>query len=689
MIQWLEDSREEWLLVVDHYDNGSMVPYLPGYRKGNILFTSRRDNLKPQPPLGSTYQVTEMSLADSTLLLFRACRRKPSEELAAQAEPLIEELGSLPLAISQAGSYISMNACTFGQYLDKLRLQKKEVLSKVPDADNREGDVAVYSSFELSWDSLKSFARGSSEQAAGAQSALQILNTFCFYHSQRIPIEMILRARLGIEFTKRWADVGLVSREPAGEHPPSKLVEGTDAAWMDPNVMFGIRYGRNDLDYDFVFSGLMTLLQFSLLTQPAGDKAEYSVQPLIHSWLRDRMLPGTFDRNLGIARSILYHSYHRYVRNAEAERFYPSLLPHMKANNSHQFKSKNEISFMAGLEINWKYLQILKRSHLWEEAVPLLEQDIATLIFELDHNNWRALNAMTELGKAYMATGRIIDAEDVFHQVLDRTRYCPSQAWARKCYVHVCSELSMVYLVQGNFGPAQLMAETAVRYAETRGVNTVVAITRLCLVYQYVERWKDALALAHKVLKIRLHARQKGPEHHATLKAKAEVAYIRARLGYVDAAEAVLADVAKRFGDELGRNHYDTLAARTNLAWVHFAQFRLGDAEVAQREVLAAGRAVLGQRHLYTLYMMLRLGLTLGESGKYEEAIELLDECVEGRIAVLWEIHPAVGGAHVWRSVFMSRMEDYDYAADISEADGKALEKGRRFAENPYTPVQI
>src|SRR5699024_7750881 len=154
-----------------------------------------------------------------------------------------------------------------------------------------------------------------------------------------------------------------------------------------------------------------------------------------------------------------------------------------------------------------------------------------------------------------------------------------------------------------------------------------------------------------------------------------EVPYIRARLGDVNAVELVLADVAQRFADELGRNHYDTHAARTNLATVHVAQLWLGEAEVAQRAVRAAGTAVLGNRHLHTMYMMLRLGLTLGESGKYEEAIQLLDECVEGRIAVLWEIHPAVGGAHVWRSVFMSRMEGYDYAADISEADGRALEK--------------
>lgn len=432
----------------------------------------------------------------------------------------------------------------------------------------------------------------------------------------------------------------------------------------------------------------MVLVRFSLLWQP-NKEAAYSIHPLMHSWLRDRMRPGVFDENLKKARSILYHSFHQHIHDADAERFYPSLLPHMKANSSHQFKQKSEIPFMTGLELNWKYLQILKRSRLWEEAIPLVEKDISGLIFELDHNDWRTLNAMIDLGKAYMAVGRIIDAEDIFQQILDRTRYCPSQAWARKCYVHVCGELSMVYLVQGNFGSAQLMAETGFRYGETRGVNAVKAMARLCLVYQYLERWSDALPLANAVLRFRESTRQKGSEHHATHKAKAEVAYIRARLGDVNEAEVVLAEVAKRFKKELGSDHHDTLVARTNLAWVHFAQFRLGEAEVAQREILAAGRAVLGQRHLYTLYMMLRLGLTLGESGKFEEAIELLDECVEGRIAMLWEIHPAVGGAHVWRSVFMSRMEGYDYAADISEADVEVLEKGKRLAENPYTPVQI
>ncbi|SPN97063.1 uncharacterized protein DNG_00579 [Cephalotrichum gorgonifer] len=687
VIRWLENTQEEWLLVVDNYDDGDMTRFLPGYGKGNVLFTSRRFDLPPQAPPESTYHVFEMSMEESTLLLLRSCRRQPSEELETQSKPLIEELGSLPLAIDQAGAYIRMTGCSFDQYIAKVRDERKSHFSEAPHTGDQAGGKAVYATFELSWDCLKSYARGSSEHAASSQSALQILNTFCFYHSQRIPIEILPRARGSMNLMRRWGDIGLAPVRPVKEKFPTNLAEGTDAAWIDTDIVLGIRHGEDaDFDPRFVMNGVMILLQFSLLTQ-VGTEALYSIHPLMHSWLRDRMTPGTFDRSLRVARSIIYHSYHESFQDPLSEQFYPSLLPHMKANNSHQFKGGYETPFKVRMENDWKYTKILQKSHLWEEAIPVIEQDIKAWVYELDRNDWRTLDAMFDLGKAYMATGRMADAEDVLLQVLDRTSYCANQARGRKRYIHTCGELSMVYLVQGNIVMAQGMAETANKYAKVREDNSLVAMTRLCLVYQYVERWEEAAELARAVLDKRMEIRRQGLEHPLTLKAEAELACIRARLGETDAAEAVLAKVADKFEQDLGPDHYDTLVAKTNLAWVYFRQSRLGEAEVIQREILEVGRSVLGSRHLYTLYIMLRLALTLGESTRYKEAVTLLDECIEGRKAALWDVHPAVAGADVWRMVFVTRMKGFDYSAGLSQAQVEVLKKGMGMAEYSYTPV--
>ncbi|KAL2113888.1 hypothetical protein VUR80DRAFT_2013 [Thermomyces stellatus] len=296
---------------------------------------------------------------------------------------------------------------------------------------------------------------------------------------------------------------------------------------------------------------------------------------------------------------------------------------------------------------------------------------------------------MLDLGEAYMATGRIAQAEDVLQQVLNRTSYCPDQAWAKMCYVDVCGELSMLYLAEGNFPSAQLMAERGVAYGEARGIDTLAAKTRLCLVYQYIGRWEDALALANKVFNTRARDKRQGPTHHSTWKAEAELAYIRARLGEVDAAERVFTDIAQKFENTLGKDHYDTLVARTNLAWIYHVQHRFGEAELIQREVLEKGRSVLGSDHAYTLYMMLRLGVTLGESGKLQEAIDILTKCQESRKELLGELHPAWGAAAVWRTIFLWRRDGYDPTNDLSERDMEMFELGKQYAEFPFTPVQI
>lgn len=674
VLNWLNNTKEEWLLVVDNYDSGDITRYLPGYRKGNILFTSRCQDLKPALPLRSMFQVPELGTSDSTRLLLRACRRdEENEDLQRQVYPIVKELGGLPLALDTAGAHIFTRGRSFDQYLASLRAEGTQILAEAPSGSDASKNPSVYATFELSLKSIKSYARGSSDQARFCQSALQILNTFCFYHSESIPIELIARAHGGMYLTNRWEDIGL----------PSKPGPGPDAS-----VFLGMRGGNAPLDDGYVIGGLAILLRFSLVKQPTEDPYYY-IHPLVHSWLRDRMQPGSFDQNLRRARVVLHHSYHQRLRDPRAEKYYLRLLPHMKANNAHQFKCGDTTHVRQKLEMRWKYLQILKRSRLWDEAVPLIEQDLQAWIRATDRNHWETLNVMVLLAEAYSATGRVIEAEATLLELIDRSLYCPNRAWGRRCFVNACGELSMVYIVQGNVGGALSAATVAVRNGEIWGVDTLVAITRLCLVYQYHERWEDALKLAERAFNTRLQDRKQGPKHHATIKAKAELAYIRAKLGDFDAAGNVLAETAQKFEEELGGDHYDTLVARTNLAWLYYAQNRLGEAEVIQREVLKKAWSVLGPAHLYTLYMILRLALTLGESGQHERAIKLLTMVVNGRRSLMGMNGRAVEGAHVWRLVFFGRMRGLHWADGMSEHEINGFECGMKFAEHPYTPVQL
>ena len=68
---------------------------------------------------------------------------------------------------------------------------------------------------------------------------------------------------------------------------------------------------------------------------------------------------------------------------------------------------------------------------------------------------------------------------------------------------------------------------------------------------------------------------------------------------------------------------------------------RLAEAEVLQREVLAAWRAKLGQRHPGTLAALNNLAVNLYQQRKHAEAAPLFQQAYDGRCECLGEGHPS------------------------------------------------
>jgi hypothetical protein len=136
---WLEDSQRidgmRWLLIMDNVDKGSLEflrEHLPRRNvKGNILFTTRAADVadalvRVARGRGSTLELRVPDLVDTTDLLFTSAGIDASTVTPAQqnlAEQLVQNLGSLPLAVVQAASYMRQTNVTFD---DMLRVSKGE-----------------------------------------------------------------------------------------------------------------------------------------------------------------------------------------------------------------------------------------------------------------------------------------------------------------------------------------------------------------------------------------------------------------------------------------------------------------------------------------------------------------------------------------------------------------------------------
>ncbi len=116
-VQWLA-AHEGWLLVLDNVnDPADIRPLLSRTRGGRFLITSRRttgwDHLAVPVPLAP------LDRTEALDLLGRILAADPSGGLEG-AEELCAELGGLPLALEQAGSYIAETGITARGYLDLL-----------------------------------------------------------------------------------------------------------------------------------------------------------------------------------------------------------------------------------------------------------------------------------------------------------------------------------------------------------------------------------------------------------------------------------------------------------------------------------------------------------------------------------------------------------------------------------------
>jgi tetratricopeptide (TPR) repeat protein len=215
---------------------------------------------------------------------------------------------------------------------------------------------------------------------------------------------------------------------------------------------------------------------------------------------------------------------------------------------------------------------------------------------------------------------------------------------------------------------------------------------QLAAILDWRGRTGEAIAVMREVVAER--STDLGPEHSATLRSGANLAYYLAQAGKVDEAEAImagnLAACRRRFGPRgietlgslnnhaqylqrlgrleeaeremreclegrlavLGEDHPHTLITRNNLATVQAARGDFAAAEQTARAVLAARTRTLGERHSDTLIAGNNLAHLLQKKGDREGAI------AEAR-RVVTHAEAALGASHWMTALFQSNLGAY------------------------------
>lgn len=152
----LDDHNRPSLLVFDNYDDLAIRHlgirnYYPSNTKHAVLVTSRHED---SVNLGEGIQVSEMATDEAVSLLLQRMHIKDTRDATEVAEDIVSHLGHLPLAIAQAGAYISSKKILLHEFLGHYRKRTAAVLQQTPEI--WEYGLSVFTTWEMTMEHYSS-----------------------------------------------------------------------------------------------------------------------------------------------------------------------------------------------------------------------------------------------------------------------------------------------------------------------------------------------------------------------------------------------------------------------------------------------------------------------------------------------------------------------------------------------------
>lgn len=262
--RYLTNSQEPWLLILDNADDPllDISRYFPVGNRGTIIVTSRNPECRCHATVGSR-ELREMESDEAINLLLRSGDlSKEDQNLRDVALPIVQTLGYLALAVNHAGASIRQKVSSLEKYLDVYTRHRKKLLSSQPVQASSDYKYAVYTTWEISVQSIKALAENTTDGTAA--NALELLNLFGFCHFDDITEDMLKSAWDNYERTE--------------EFP-----------WWASNLIELIRDGRHSNWDSLVFNEAIQILSSYSLIHVSGPKVRISLHPLVHSWIRDSL----------------------------------------------------------------------------------------------------------------------------------------------------------------------------------------------------------------------------------------------------------------------------------------------------------------------------------------------------------------------------------------------------------------
>ncbi|KAJ7078767.1 hypothetical protein C8R43DRAFT_351423 [Mycena crocata] len=636
-LKWLVSTPEEWLLVFDSADDPKMNlnNFFPQCKHGNILITSRNPGLRVYA--GSDSLVSDMEETDAVNLLLKSASESDADENKEIATEIVKTLYYLPLAIIQAGAFISKSGA-LNHYLGVYIKNKAQLLSEKPIQSHDDYRWTVYTTWQLSFNQL-------------SQPAAMLLQLCSFLHHQGIFEEMFSNAS-SYEFHSHGPT------EEELEQPLEFLSQFLDAggAW-DPLKFINIT---------------SEISAYSLITFNPQTKY-FSIHPLVHEWTRSVLSDEEACHNcmcaiLGMGIS---ETPYRDMTLASLR-----LLPHVDSillkEDAPEFDFDPEFS------------KVYYHSRRNEDALNLDAKVFHKRrnIFGNEHPD--TLDAMAWLASTYFQLGQFTEAAELEVVVLEKRKKILGDD--NPDTLTAMGNLASTYTGLGQFTEAQELdvgvLEKQRKILGDDHPDTLITMGNLASTYHKLGQFTEAEEL--KVVLLEKQRRILGDDHPDTLITMGNLASTYHKLGQFREAEELKVVVLEKQRRILGDDHIDTLLAMGNLASTYFKLGQFMEAQELEVVVLEKRRKILRDDHPDTLSAMGNLASTHHKLGQLTEAAELEVVVLEKRRKILGDNHPHTLTAMHNHARTYYRLKQFKEAAELQDV---VLEKWTQILGpgHPYT----
>ena len=644
--KWLKEEDRNWLMILDNADNAEL--FFPSTKSDTLPATV----IQTQRPL--IYYLPSILDSQKSLLVTTRSRLLGQDlahgELCVEAPPfssqeakelltlklkgaggsfdvsstgrLLDVLGYIPLAITQAAAFIKRNRMTVQGYLAALEKDKQHMTDylsqELQDPRRPRGfSDSVFRTWNLSFDQI----------LVQEPQTAKLLSLIAMLDPQRIPEKLL--------------------RRPV----------------------------ERDVDFRMAIG---TLNGFALITSQIGGEI-YAIHPLVqasvHYWLEQRSeKAGYASQALQLLAKEFPDGEHEHKETCE------SMLAHAQAVLCYNCASEDDLGHRAALlnnvgRFNWRqgryasaYREVseaykINRERSGEFATTTLSSLSLLVLVLQDRGKYEAAEEMNR--RALEGYEKVLGVEhpDILTIVNNlamvlqhQGKYKASEEINRRALegrekvlgvehpdtLTSVGNLALVLRGQGKYGAAEEMSRRALEgYEKVLGVehpSTLASVNNLALVLRYQGKYEASEKMSRRALEG--YEKVLGVEHPSTLASVNNLALVLQGQGKYGAAEEMSRRALEGYEKVLGVEHPSTLASVNNLALVLQGQGKYGAAEEMNRRALEGYEKVLGVEHPSTLASVNNLALVLRYQGKYEASEKMNRRALEGKEKVLGVEHP-------------------------------------------------